>query len=209
MRILATFEAWTLGGVQAGARAYGAEFIPMVTPAGLEEYRSLNGLTRRGFLLAAGSVALLGACRDQTSPQTTAAKTVTQDKPDAAFLNLSYALTGKTDLSPATADRIEKAFARLQPELHAQFPTLVTLAGQVNGAAAIVASAGKAKPAALAIITAWYTGTVGKGVHAVTVSYRDALMQRCVDDGLFPPTYAAGGPAWWTADPPMPIRTRA
>jgi len=93
--------------------------------------------------------------------------------------------------------------------LHAQFPALVTLAGQVSGAQALVDAAGDAKPAALAIITAWYTGTVGKGVHAVTVSYRDALMQRCVDDGLSPPTYVQGGPAWWTAAPPAPIRAHA
>jgi len=181
----------------------------MVTPEELEDIRPLDGLTRRGFLLAVGSVSLLAACRDRTHLQATAAKAVAHGNADAAFLNLSYALTGKTDLNAATADRIEKAFARLQPELHAQFPTLVTLAGQVNGAAEMVASAGEAKPAALAIITAWYTGTVDKGVHAVTVSYRDALMQRCVDDGLSPPTYVQGGPAWWTAEPPAPIRAHA
>lgn len=176
----------------------------MSIPEGLDEHRRGQGLTRRGFLLAVGSVSLLAACRDKAPAATApAAKTGT------AFLDLSHALTGKTDLNPATADRIEQAFAHLQPELHAQFPTLVTLAGQVTGAQALIAAAGDAKPAALAIITAWYTGTVGKGVHAVTVSYRDALMQRCVDDGLSPPTYVQGGPAWWTAEPPAPIRARA
>lgn len=181
----------------------------MSIPEGLDEHRRGQGLTRRGFLLAVGSVSLLAACRDKAPAVAAPAAAAPAAKTDTAFLDLSHALTGKTDLDPATADRIEQAFAHLQPELHAQFPTLVTLAGQVTGAQALIAAAGDAKPAALAIITAWYTGTVGKGVHAVTVSYRDALMQRCVDDGLSPPTYVQGGPAWWTAEPPAPIRARA
>jgi hypothetical protein len=181
----------------------------MSIPEGLDENRRAHGLTRRGFLLAVGSASLLAACGDKAPPAATPAATTPAAKADTAFLGLSHALTGKTDLDPATADRIEKAFAQLQPELHAQFPALVTLAGQVSGATALVAAAGEARPAALAIITAWYTGTVGKGVHAVTVSYRDALMQRCVDDGLSPPTYVQGGPAWWTAAPPAPIRAHA
>lgn len=181
----------------------------MSIPEGLDDNRRSHGLTRRGFLLAVGSVSLLAACGDKAPPAATPAEAASAAKADTAFLDLSHALTGKTDLDPATADRIEEAFATLQPELHAQFPALVTLAAQVRGPTALVAAAGEAKPAALAIITAWYTGTVGKGVHAVTVSYRDALMQRCVDDGLFPPTYVQGGPAWWTAAPPAPIRAHA
>ena len=181
----------------------------MSIPEGLDDNRRGQGLTRRGFLLAVGSVSLLAACRDKAAPRTTEPAAAPVAKADPAFLDLSRALTGKNDLDPATADWIEKAFATLQPDLHAQFPALVTLAGQVSGAQALVDAAGDAKPAALAIITAWYTGTVGKGVHAVTVSYRDALMQRCVDDGLSPPTYVQGGPAWWTAAPPAPIRAHA
>lgn len=182
----------------------------MSIPEGLDKNRQRQGLTRRGFLLAVGSVSLLAACGDKTPPAaTSAAAAAPAAKADTAFLDLSHALTGKNDLDPATAVRIEHAFATLQPELHTQFPALVTLAGQVSGAQALVAAAGDAKPAALAIITAWYTGTVSKGVHAVTVSYRDALMQRCVDDGLSPPTYVQGGPAWWTAEPPAPIRAHA
>lgn len=181
----------------------------MSIPEGLDENRRGHGLTRRGFLLAVGSVSLLAACRDKAPPASTPAATAPAAKADTAFLDLSHALTGKTDLDPATADRIEKAFVTLEPDLHAQFPALATLAGQAGGPAALLAAAGPARPAALAIITAWYTGTVGKGPRAVTVAYRDALMQRTVDDGLYPATYAQGGPAWWTAEPPAPMRARA
>lgn len=174
---------------------------------GLDAVRCGKGLTRRGFLVAVGSVSLLAACRAKAPPTTPTA--ALPAKPDASFLLLSQALTGKRDLDPATAARIETAFATLQPELHAQFPALNALVGQGSDAQAMLAAAGDAKPAALAIITAWYTGTVGKGIHAVTVSYRDALMQRPVDDGLSPATYAHGGPAWWTAAPPAPVRAHA
>lgn len=183
----------------------------MSIPEGLEARRQARGLTRRHFLLAVGSASLLAACNGKV-PATSVDAAPDAAPPthaNTAFLRLSQALTDKRDLDPATADRIEKAFATLQPDLHAQFPALAALADQTRGAQAMLAAAGDAKPAALAVITAWYTGTVGKGVHAVTVSYRNALMQRPADDGLFPATYAQGGPAWWTAEPPAPIRARA
>lgn len=174
----------------------------------LDAGRPGRGLTRRGFLVAVGSVSLLAACHGKAPPPV-AASTPQPAKATASFLLLSQALTGKHDLDPSTAARIENAFATLQPDLHARFPALTALAGQAGGPAALLVAAGPARPAALAIITAWYTGTVGKGPHAVTVAYRDALMQRTVDDGLYPATYAQGGPAWWTAAPPAPIRARA
>jgi hypothetical protein len=55
---------------------------------------------------------------------------------------------------------------------------------------------------ALAIVAAWYTGSIGTGVSALAVSYADALMNRTVSDALAPPTYQLGGPGWWTAPPP-------
>lgn len=183
----------------------------MSIPEGLEARRQARGLTRRHFLLAIGSASLLAACHGKMPAPalSTAHDAAPTTDANAAFLRLSEALTDKHGLDPATADRIEKAFAMLQPDLHARFPALIALVGQTGGAQALLAAAGDARPAALAIIAAWYTGTVGKGVQAVTVSYRDALMQRPADDGLFPATYAQGGPAWWTAEPPAPIRARA
>lgn len=174
----------------------------MSVPEGLEG--SGQGLTRRTFLLAVGSASLLAACSGKTPAP--AASATPAKHADGRFLQLSQALTGKTDLDPATAGRIEAAFAKLHPDMHAQFPALAAKAQQVQAPEALLAAAGDARPTALAIITAWYTGSVGKGPQAITVSYRDALMQRPVDDGLFPPTYAQGGPAWWTAEPPAAVR---
>ncbi|SEM53072.1 Membrane bound FAD containing D-sorbitol dehydrogenase [Pseudoxanthomonas sp. GM95] len=171
------------------------------------ENKRLESLTRRDFLVGAGSVAFLVALGGNalTAAGTPEALPAT----DGKFLRLSQTLTGKADLNPVTAGRIDAAFAKLQPELHAQFAALALLAGTYTEPATLVEAAGDAKPAALAIIAAWYTGTVGKGIEAVTVAYRDALMQRPADDGLSPPTYAMGGPAWWVAPAPAPLRGQA
>jgi hypothetical protein len=86
----------------------------------------------------------------------------------------------------------------------AQFAALSALVRDGESASELLAAATAAglRPAALALVAAWYTGTLGKGTHALTVSYRDALMQRPVADALTPPTYVGGGPAWWSAPPP-------
>ncbi|AIF48282.1 hypothetical protein HY57_14020 [Dyella japonica A8] len=111
-------------------------------------------------------------------------------------------LTGKTDLEPLMAARMAEAFKTADPSTYAHVAELSQLATHVTEPSALVEAAGPAKAAALAIIAAWYTGTVGKGSQAVTVAYRDALMQRPVADALSPPTYALGGPAWWVAPTP-------
>lgn len=174
-----------------------------IPESGPEGKRS-DSLSRRDFLIGAGSVAFLVACGG--SALTAVGAPGSSVVVDEQFLRLSRVLTGKTDLDQVTAGRIEAAFAKLQPELHAQFDGLARLADRFTEPATLVEAAGEARPAALAIIAAWYTGTVGKGVEAVTVSYRDALMQRPTDDGLSPPTYAFGGPAWWVAPAPPAIR---
>jgi fructose 5-dehydrogenase small subunit len=123
---------------------------------------------------------------------------------DQKFLRLSQALTGHSALSSLTADRIADGFKRVEPELYAQFGALGALVRPGATPSEILASGSAAglKDAALAIVAAWYTGTIGKGAKAVTVSYADALMQRPAADGLAPPTYVLGGPSWWASSPP-------
>ena len=106
---------------------------------------------------------------------------------EGAFLAISQLLTGHADLNPVTARRIAAAFAVVDPKLYAQFQDLV----------GVTAIPEPLTPVARAIVAAWYTGTVGTGTTAITVSYRDALMQRPVADMLTPPTYSRGGPGWW------------
>jgi hypothetical protein len=58
------------------------------------------------------------------------------------------------------------------------------------------------KEAALAVVAAWFKGTVGHGQEAVLVTYQQALMYRPASDGLIVPTYCGNGPLWWTAPVP-------
>lgn len=177
-----------------------------------------HGWSRRKFLLASASIALLTACRrsdvaaagtqpsanDSSTPDATAAGLTAAD---AEFLQLSIALTGKQDLHPLVASRMRAALAELDPVTTAALPDLKRIAITADSPEQVVA-APTVRDAALTIIAAWYTGTVGKGTAAVTVSYRDALMQRPVADGLFPATYAMGGPGWWVAAPPAAVAAR-
>lgn len=159
----------------------------------------IDSLSRRFFLVGAGSALVLVASGRALSlggggPASPAV--------DPAFLRLSQALTGKTDLEPMMAARIADALRTSDPPTYARVAELSRLANRVAEPSALLEAAGEAKLAALAIVAAWYTGTVGSGTGAVTVAYRDALMQRPVADALSPATYALGGPAWWVASPP-------
>lgn len=159
----------------------------------------IDSRSRRTFLLGTGSAVILMAC-GKAVPAGTQRSLLLHGDPE--FMHLSQVLTGKMDLDPVTAARMADAFGRLYPQMSAQFAELAKLAVHATGPAALVEMAGAARPTALAVIAAWYTGTVGSGTQAVTLAYRDALMQGPVDDALWPPTYARGGPGWWTATPP-------
>ena len=159
----------------------------------------LDSHSRRTFLLGTSSALLLMAC-GKVVPAVPPRSLSPQGDP--AFLRLSQALTGKMDLDPVTAARMADAFGKLYPQMSAQLAGLAKLAAHAMEPAALIQMSGEAKPTALAIVAAWYTGTVGSGTQAVTLAYRDALMQRPADDALWPPTYARGGPGWWTATPP-------
>jgi hypothetical protein len=166
--------------------------------------RHREGVSRRSVVVSAGGALLLVACgrHAASSGEGIAKVAATADSID--FLHLSQALTGHADLDATTARRLVDAFAGAAPAMKALFASLGALARPGASPADMLAAATAVglRPVASAIVAAWYTGTVGEGVKARTVSYRDALMQRTVADALLPPTYILGGPAWWTAPPP-------
>lgn len=128
-----------------------------------------------------------------------------------AFLAFSQAITGHADVRPETAARIEAAMQKSIPGFAATLQQLGALQPAVpNDPKALLAAVTDAglRDIALAVVAAWYTGTVGKGAQAVVVSYAEALMFRPVSDGQVVPTYCTYGPQWWTRSPP-PIRVSA
>lgn len=153
------------------------------------------------LLISVSFTWLLAACGRHPTVAVAAKSAPEQNQ---KFLRLSQVLTGHADLNALTADRIADGFKRVEPELYAQFDALGALVRPGTAPSEILASASAAdlKNAALAVVSAWYTGTIGKGAKAVTVSYDDALMQMPTADGLAPPTYVLGGPSWWASPPP-------
>lgn len=126
------------------------------------------------------------------------------DPAEAGFLAFSRSMTGHGDLAPQTAQRIYAAMAQRSTDFPMQAQRLAQLATTAGGPAALLASASEAglRETALAVVAAWYTGTVGSGGRASVVAYADALMYAPVRDAQTAPTYCADGPAWWTRDPP-------
>jgi hypothetical protein len=126
--------------------------------------------------------------------------------PVTEFLALSQALTGHHDLNARTAGRMWAAFERTNATPFADLPALARLRrdGQTPPELLQSAQAAGLGDAALALVTAWYTGTVGSGAKAEVVAYADALMYWPARDAMPPPSYVLGGPAWWV-EPPPPV----
>lgn len=167
-----------------------------------------DALPTRRAVLGTSLLLLAAACaKHAASPPAVAGRA---PSPDPAFLAMSQVLTGHVDIDPLTAARLSDAFATLAPDVHAHIRTLCRTirAGMTPDAALAAANAIGLSAVALTVVAAWYTGAAGSGSKAITVSYRDALMWRPTADALAPPTYALGGPAWWTAEPPEVGLTR-
>jgi hypothetical protein len=175
---------------------------PFTAPPSSVRWDASSAMSRRAFAAGTAVTALLAACHRTAPPAAQAAAEAVPEDP--AFLSLSIALTGHADIDPLTAARTSQAFHQLFPEIAARFGALAALADKHSNPEELLdaADAMGQRETLLAIVAAWYTGTVGTGVTAKAMAYADALMNRPVADGLFPPTYQLGGPAWWTAAPP-------
>ncbi|KKO60926.1 Fructose dehydrogenase small subunit precursor [Janthinobacterium sp. KBS0711] len=126
------------------------------------------------------------------------------------FYTLSQTITGHRDLSAATAARIEQAMRTNVPGFADRLPQLGELLVTGQEAKVLLAAATAAdaslRELALAIVAAWYTGTVAgnaaQGTKSIVVAYAEALMYRTVADGQVVPTYCNYGPLWWLKAPP-------
>ena len=175
-------------------------------------------ITRRHALI--GLAALLAQAGFWSNPLSAAAPAATPVAGPAPgsllFYTLSQAITGHQDLRTETAARIEHAMRSNVPGFAAHLPQLGALVKTGQPAKDLLAAATDADPAlralALAIVAAWYTGTVAgnpaNGTRSIVVAYAEALMYRTVADGQVVPTYCNYGPLWWLKAPP-PVRVSA
>lgn len=169
-------------------------------------------VTRRHALI--GLAALLAQAGFWSNPLS-AAMPSSATAPKAApgsmlFYTLSQAITGHQDLRAETAARIEHAMRSNVTGFAEHLPALGALVKTGQPAKDLLAAATEAHPAlrelALAIVAAWYTGTVAgnpaNGTKSIVVAYAEALMYRTVADGQVVPTYCNYGPLWWLKAPP-------
>ena len=160
--------------------------------------RSIREIHRRE-LLTLGSAALLCVGTDAAASTTTSFLLASS----APFLSASERLTGFASLS---ADLAERIWTQLSAHAVAteQFAQLVQITLRSTGNAALSSGLAEAGLAATRdrVLLAWYTGSLGAEPDAPVVAYAEALMYAAVADGLPAPTYALGGPGWWTAPPP-------
>jgi hypothetical protein len=176
------------------------------TPDSPDASRPWAAPMRRRTLLASMTVGAFGFGLASSWPQLALAATA--NAPDAArFFEASQILTGYDDLDPLTAQRISAAMIAQAPAMAGALSTLADLTKVADNrfsAQSLLAAAKQAGvgEAALALVAAWFKGTVGHGQTAQLVAYRQALMYRPVSDGLIVPTYCGNGPLWWTA--PIP-----
>ena len=160
--------------------------------------------TRRRFLLATvAATSGIGWLTGQMDAQAQPPPAATLDDP--GFLRLSQAVTGHADLDATIARRLLAAMRRTDPTFNERAANLALLVRDGQTPDALLAAAGPTglRDTMLALVAAWYTGTVGHGQQAEMVSYVDALMYRPVSDGLPAPTYCLNGPIWWTG--PIPV----
>ena len=169
-------------------------------------------ITRRHALI--GLAALLAQAGFWSNPLSAAMPSSTA-APKAVpgsmlFYTLSQAITGHQDLRTETAARIEQAMRTNVPGFAGRLPALGALVKTGQPAkdllAAATATDASLRELALAIVAAWYTGTVAgnatNGTKSIVVAYAEALMYRTVADGQVVPTYCNYGPLWWLKAPP-------
>lgn len=169
-------------------------------------------ITRRHALI--GLAALLAQAGFWSNPLSAAMPSSTA-APKAVpgsmlFYTLSQAITGHQDLPTETAARIEQAMRTNVPGFAGHLPALGALVKTGQPAkdllAAATATDASLRELALAIVAAWYTGTVAgnaaQGTKSIVVAYAEALMYRTVADGQVVPTYCNYGPLWWLKAPP-------
>lgn len=169
-------------------------------------------ITRRHALI--GLAALLAQAGFWSNPLSAAMPAATA-APKAVpgsmlFYTLSQAITGHQDLPTETAARIEQAMRSNVPGFAGHLLELGALVKTGQSAKELLAAATATDPElrelALAIVAAWYTGTVAgnaaQGTKSIVVAYAEALMYRTVADGQVVPTYCNYGPLWWLKAPP-------
>lgn len=158
------------------------------------------GLDRRTFLTQA-TVVTTGLLVSSA----VAAPVIPHVQPDVVWV--ARFLTGKADISE---DLVKRAYDALLAEYPGFDQKLKTLTERIRAAQLKDVEAFKTSPlasdkdlmtTAIAVISALYTGRVGKGYAGHFVAYKEALMYRPTADVTVIPTYANRPIGYWAEAP--------
>ncbi|GFE97461.1 MULTISPECIES: sorbitol dehydrogenase family protein [unclassified Gluconobacter] len=129
---------------------------------------------------------------------------VTTDPNIAQFMDISCRMTDRQHLDPQVGAALYNGIIHSVPERKAQLSKLYNIMKSNNpGTSAELAKAAEQadpgfKDVIHDIMIGWYRGVADGKV----VVYRTALMFDVTKDAIYPKTYAAGGPFYWTTQPP-------
>ncbi|NHO34422.1 sorbitol dehydrogenase family protein [Acetobacter fallax] len=163
-------------------------------------------MSRRDTLLRGMSAALVGSAV-KASAQNQHAHDVQATGSDPLipmFMAVSHRLTDRDTLDQRIGVALCAGVVQNNPARKEQIQTLYDLLTKGSFAsAADFARAAEKQDAVLKdtihdVMTGWYRGVADGKV----VVYRSALMFDITKDAVYPKTYAAGGPFYWTTKPP-------
>lgn len=162
-------------------------------------------LLRRDVLLTGIGVVLASGLPGSSSSR---AQTATDDDEIKRFMAVSRCLTDRNQLDPGIGSALYNGIIQSDQERKTQLSTLhdIMADGHLAGSSDLARAAEKADPKLKDVIhdimIGWYRGVANGKV----VVYRSALMFDITKDAIYPKTYAAGGPFYWTTQPPDVVR---
>nr|WP_298797988.1 sorbitol dehydrogenase family protein [uncultured Acetobacter sp.] len=172
-----------------------------VSPNAMRMARLLR-MSRRDMLLTGMGAAV--TCSVAAAAEAPSAPASGTDSVAGQFMAVSRLLTDRPTLDLRIGNALYAGIVESNPTRQAQITALHALMEkeQFTSAADFAAAAEKADPALKDvmhdILTGWYRGVADGKV----VVYRSALMFDITKDAIYPKTYAAGGPFYWTTQPP-------
>lgn len=178
------------------------------SPNAIKLNQSMRLMRRDVLLSGIGALAAWGGASAAPVLDTVPPPVPAVDPGLAQFMDVSHCLTDRTELDSAVGAALYAGMVQAKPERTAQIATLYDLKAKYRliTAAELAKAAEKAdkalKDTIHDIMIGWYRGVAGGKV----VVYRTALMFDITKDAIYPKTYAAGGPFYWTTKPPEVAR---
>ncbi|ARJ44258.1 hypothetical protein B1H58_10380 [Pantoea alhagi] len=163
--------------------------------------------SRRRVLKMAGVVAIASATGQLLSlPRLKAAQPQGPLPGLDEFIQVSRLLIQQTELNVTVAHALTQAFSQTQKGFISELTRLKNLlqnqpALLQQDRLKFADADAESEKLAKAILSGWYNGVVGKGNHALYITYVNTLASQLVSDKLVPPSFSYGQIGSWAQQP--------